>query len=54
MVVVERSDLSNELRQDLFAASDRSADHESRNKFAPRRRLAHALQHGTKLRNSDR
>ena len=53
MFVVEGSDLSNELRQYLFGASDRSADHDSRNKFATHRPLAQALQHGTKLRNSD-
>jgi len=51
MIGIERSDLSNELRQELFAASDWSADYDCGNKFAPPQPLEHALQHSTKLRN---
>ena len=47
MIVIERSDLRNELWQDLSAASDRSANQKCHNKSAPRWPLAHALQHGT-------
>ncbi len=46
MIVIERSDLRNELWQDLSAASDRSANQKCHNKSAPRWPLAHALQHG--------
>jgi hypothetical protein len=34
VIAIKRSDLSNELWQDLFAASDRSANHECGNEFA--------------------
>src|SRR6266480_5844576 len=47
MIVIERSDLRNELWQDLSAASDRSANQKCHNKSAPRWPLANALQHGT-------
>jgi hypothetical protein len=35
MIGIKRGDLSSELRQDVFAASNQSADHYSGNKFAP-------------------
>ncbi len=47
MIVIERSELRNQLRQDLVAASYRSADAECRNQLAPLGNLCRALHHCT-------
>jgi hypothetical protein len=47
MIVIERSDLRDQLRQDLVAASYRSADAECRNHLAPLGKLCRALHHRT-------
>ncbi len=47
MIVIERSKLRNQLRQDLRAASYRSADAECRNQLAPLGNLCRALHHCT-------
>lgn len=45
MLVMERSDLRNELWQNLLAANDWTANYNRRNKIAPHERLIHELQH---------
>ncbi len=47
MIVIERSELRNQLRQDLLAASYGSADAECRNQLAPLGNLCRALHHCT-------
>jgi hypothetical protein len=47
MIVIERSELRNQLRQDLVAASYGSADAECCNQLAPLGNLCRALHHCT-------
>ncbi len=47
MIVIERSELRNQMRQDLLAASYGSADAECRNQLAPLGNLCSVLHHCT-------
>ena len=54
MIAIKRCNSGEELRKYLIAAQNCGANEESNEQVAPARPRCQALQHGTKLRNSDR